>query len=415
MNRYLPRTLFTALLLATLVALGNWLANPYLLFNGPVIDGVNRYVTENFYQQLLFKPYQLRHASQRSVILGASQAGVAFNPALLPQPAYNLAVGGSTAYLQYRLLQEAIHSSNTLDTVVFETPFFAFNSSDPNNEPGRDPAFEQRLSLRADGSRNLQQPFSALEETLSGLIGWDSTRASLRMMAKQTEVATLQRGSFIQWRNGQWQQQPPPGTSTRLLMENSWKKTIYNDWLPAPRREYTLPDRHSSTLANFRDSLRLLQQHRIRTRIVIAPLHASLFIALQETGLWPTFQQWKRELVAINDAVARETGQPPFPLYDYATVNALTAEPLPTDNTTARLQWFNDSMHPSPAFGDLVLQEIISGTLTYGRLLDGSTIDTVLAGDEEALARYTALHPQQQAALRTLLANDPRTNPRLSR
>jgi hypothetical protein len=414
MNRYIHQTLLIALLLTATVAAGNWLANPYLMFDSPVIDGINRFITENYYKQLLFKPYQLRAIRPRSVVIGASQSGVAFNPEQLPQPAYNLAVGGSTSYMHHRLLQEAVASNPALESVILETPFFAFNSSDPNNKPGLDKELEHRLSMHVDGQRNHWQPLTALQEKMSSLISWDVARASLRMISKQQDVADKKRGSFVQLRNGQWQQQPPPGTSTRVLVENSWKKSLFNDWLPAPEHRYTIPDANSPALTSYRDSLRLLHAHNIRTNIVIAPMHASLFIALQESGLWTDFQQWKRLLVSVNAEVAQQMGQAPFPVFDFAIVSPQTGETLPPEKSTQRMQWFNDSMHASPAFGDIILQELVTATPSSGRLLDMATIDGQLADDVHAVARYTALHPEQQAAIRTLLLNNPSNNPRLS-
>jgi hypothetical protein len=415
MNRYIRQTLLIALLLTGCVAVGNWLANPYLMFSAPIIKGINEWITENYYKQLQFKPYQLHQIKPRSIVIGASQAGVAFNPDLLPQPAYNLAVGGSTSYMHWRLLQETIASNPSLDTVILETPFFAFNSSDPANQPEQDKALENRLAIDKSGNNNPLQLAYAAQEILSSLISWDVTRASLRMIGKQRDVADKKRGSFIQLRNGQWIQQPPPDTSTARIIENSWKKSIYNDWLPAPKHIYTLPDNNSNALAYYRQGLQLLYSRHINTSIVIAPLHASLLIALRETNLWPTFQQWKKALVTINEEEAHKAGKPAFPVLDYAVINEYTSENLPLDKSTARLAWFNDSMHPSPAFGDLMLQEILGGALVYGRAMNSATIDAMLASDDSQLARYTALHPQQQIAIRTLLMNDPATNPLLSK
>lgn len=414
MNRYIHQTLLIALLLLATVAIGNWLVNPYLMFGAPVIKGINESITENYYKQLQFKPYQLHQIKPRSVIIGASQSGVAFNPDRLPQPAYNFAVGGSTSYMHWRLLQEAVAANPALDNVILETPFFAFNSSDPNNAPEQDTALENRLTVDKDGNSNLFYPAYAAQEMLSALISWDSTRASLRTISKQRDVQEKTRGSFIQLRNGQWLQQPPPETSTARLIENSWKKSIYNDWLPAPEHIYTLPDNHTSALAYYRQSLQRLYGKGINTTIVIAPLHASLLIALQELRLWPVFQQWKKALVIINEEEAQIAGKPAFPVLDYAVINERTSENIPLDKSTERLLWFNDSMHPSPAFGDSMLQEIQDGKLVYGRTLESTSIDAVLADDSSQLARYTALHPQQQTAIRTLLMNDPTTNPRLS-
>lgn len=407
MNHYIKTIAIITLGICCSVAAVNWLVNPYLMFSSPVIVGINEWVTENYFKQLLFKPYQLRSQQPHSIIIGASQSGVAFNPATLPQPAYNLAVGGSTSYLQHRLLQEALATTPELDTVILETAFFAFNNSDPNNQPGLDQAFENRLQTRSDGSRHSLQPFYAAEEILSSLISWDITRATLRMLAKQNDVALKKRGSFIQLRNGQWIQQSQPNSRTYLQLENSWKKTLFNDWLPAPDHVYTLPDINSGAMAYFRDSLQRLYARDIRTSIAILPMHSSLFIALQEAGLWSSYQQWKKALVTINEQEAQKAGKPAFSIFDFAELNEKTMENIPTRDSTTPMTWFNDSMHPSPAFGELLLADIQSGHTIHGKLLDGATIDKKLSEDEQKLSRYNNLNPELQATIRTLLANNP--------
>ena len=129
------------LLCCSLIASINWLINPFLMFNAPILPNINEFATECYYKQMVFKPYQLRDIKPRSIIIGASHAGIAFNPDNLPQPAYNLAIGGASSYINFRLLQEAVSSNEQLDNVILETPFFGFNSDDPNNLPNHDSQF----------------------------------------------------------------------------------------------------------------------------------------------------------------------------------------------------------------------------------------------------------------------------------
>ncbi len=385
--------LFTAGLLL-LIGMSNALINPYLMFNGPTIKGINEWVTENYYRQLIFKPYQLRQQKPTSIILGSSQAGVALNPEQLPQPAYNLAIGGATAYHHHRLLQEAFANQPAPQQIILELPFFAFNSSDPNNHAAADRSFENRLRITVENRPNSTYFFHAANEILSSLVSWDTTRASIRMISKQKEIGSKQRGSFIQDRNGQWIQQLAPGIKNRTIMENSWRKTVFNDWLPAPEHRYTLPADDSGPLSYYRQNLRMLYANHTRSTLLIAPLHVSLLLALQEVGLWPEFQRWKHTLTRINAEEAERAGQPPFPLWDYANINPQTCEDIALDNDSrVRSQWFNDSAHASPAFGEMVLQEIQSGHSKTGRLLQAATVNATLTADNIALDVYRESHP----------------------
>lgn len=406
LQHYTLRCVVLSLLTLLLVATGNWLINPYLIFETPVIAGINTVITENYFKQLVFKPYQLSNIKPQSLIIGASQAGVGLDPDKLPQPAYNLAIGGSTSYIHHRLLQEAIFVNAPVKNFILETPFFAFNNSDPNNTPGMDQAFEKRLHIDAFNQVNREQPLQALQEKIASLISWDVTRASWRTVNKQHQVATKSRGSFIQKRNGQWIQQTPPTTPTSTLIENSWQKSIFNDWLPAPAHIYTPGKPDTGPMAYYRQSLRLLYAHNIHTTIVIAPMHASLLIALQKMALWPLYQRWKAALVMINTEEAMSAGMSPYPVLDYAFINDKTTEPLPSideKNSTRRLQWFNDSMHPSPQFGELVMQEILSGKIQAGRTLLSDNVQQQLAADENAVSVYTAANPDLALQLSQLI------------
>lgn len=408
-KKYFVCSLLLILLLLSLVTSFNWLVNPYLLFNPPLIKGLNEIATENFFKQLLFKPYQLHQIKPRSIIVGTSHAGIAFNPGLLPQPAFNLAVGGSTSYINYRLLQEALQANPDMERVILEVPLFAFNALDPNNMPGNNPEFEQRLSVTADNQRNISRTAYVISDTLTSLISWESTRSSFRMVNKQQKVKSGKRSSFVQYRNGQWAQQQAPNISTRRYFENSWKKFLYDEWFPAPHYSFVLTaNQQSPGLDYFQRSLALLHQQGVNTTIVIAPMHASLLIALQECGLWDIYEQWKSELVRINQQEALSAKREPFILVDYTNLNSYTTTELPADpQSSERLQWFNDSAHASETFGNLILAELLTGELQIGYKLDANTLESQRDQQRFSMAQYTREHPQETKIIRELVASSP--------
>ena len=342
MHKYLAIVFFTAVSLLTAIAVANYLVNPYLVFAAPAWHGINEVITESFYKQPLFKPYQLRALQPRSVILGSSPAGIALDPDKLPAPAYNLAIGGATSYMNYRLLQEALATSPQLQQVILEMPFFAFNSDDPNNQANLDSEFEQRLSLQADGAPNRALPLFVCRDQLDTLVTWDVSRASFRTLLKQQRVSEKKKGSYIQFRNGQWTQQFPAGQSTYAIIEGSWKKFLYNDWFPAPHYTFTLTNNEQNDpLDYYRQSLRLLYAHNIHTQLVIAPVHGSLLLAQQAAGLQIDFFRWKKFLVEINAAEAARAGKPPFELVDYATINAIQLKLYRWKNKTSGSSGFS--------------------------------------------------------------------------
>jgi len=408
-HKYVACSLILTTLLLGAVMCFNWLVNPYLLFNPPTIKGVNEVATENFFKQLLFKPYQLHRIKPRSIIIGTSHAGIAFNPDLLPQPAFNLAVGGSSSYINYRLLQEALQVNPELEEVIIEVPLFAFNALDSNNTPGNNPEFEQRLSVTANDEPNLTRDVYMISDMISSLISWESTRSSFRMLNKQQKVTSGKRGSFIQYQNGQWLQQQAPNTSTQKYFENSWKKFLHDEWFPAPHFSFALKvNEQSPGLDYFQQSLALLHQHNVKTTIVMAPMHASLLIALQECGLWNTYGQWKKELLRINQQEALGANHEPFKIVDYSRLNTYTTIALPADpSSTQRLPWFDDSAHASADFGKLILAELLNGKIEIGQPLMPDMLDSYLTEQGIAVKQYTEQHPEEIKTIRQLIESSP--------
>lgn len=407
MKSYIKITSLLTLLCCSLIASINWLINPFLMFNAPILPNINEFATECYYKQMVFKPYQLRDIKPRSIIIGASHAGIAFNPDNLPQPAYNLAIGGASSYINFRLLQEAIGSNEHLENVILETPFFGFNSDDPNNLPNLDSQFEGRLTYTKNLHINPAFIGYFISDKLSSILSWESLRASLRMLSKQHDVGNKNRSSFIEKHNGQWIQQPSKNTSTWMLFENSWQKFLYDEWFPAPQHTFTFsPD--DAPIDYYRQSLKLLYARNINTNIVIAPLHGSLLIALHEAGLWPAFEIWKATLVRVNEEEAASAGKKPFPLWDYGAINTYTEQALPEQrNDATRLPWFNDSAHASPMLGDIILQEMNGTAAPVGTQLQKTNITQHLEQSSIKLESYQVLHPELQTAIQQLIQSAP--------
>ena len=423
MKKYNISIFFITILLCAAVASINWLVNPFMMFNPPILTGVNYFSTECYYKQLVFKPYQLRTLSPRSVIIGASHAGIAFNPDHLPQPAYNLAIGGASSYINWLLLNEAVSTNNQLENIVLELPFFGFNSDNPDNEPGRDPRFENRLiQNNSTPLLNIDFMSEAINDKLASLLSWESLRASLRMVNKQSDVANHRRGSFIEKYNGQWIQQAQPNTSTWTLFENSWKKFLYDEWFPAPLHRFTFSE-DNEPMKHLRQSIRLLYQRNINTHIVIAPLHGSLLVALQQAGLWPAFMQWKQAIVRINEEEALKAEKTPYLIHDYAVINTYSQQALPENYaSTIRLQNFNDAAHASPILGDHILSELkkfdelkktdtekqLKQSSSGGILLNSATIEQHLQNSTSDINQFSIQHPEFQAAIQKIIKSAPK-------
>jgi hypothetical protein len=92
----------------------------------------------------------------------------------------------------------------------------------------------------------------------------------------------------------------------------------------------------------------------------ISPSHVIHWLLVQRMGLWPRFQQLKRELVKINIDEARRVGRDPFPLWDFSGVNSVTVEPVPPDGEDEHMEWFWESVHYKAALGDVILENVLA-------------------------------------------------------
>ena len=407
----------------------NWYANPYLLFNSPKKENFNALKTEPFYKQLLFKPRQINEKQAKSIIFGSSRAGIAFDPDLLPQPAYNASVGGASAYINYRLLQQALANEKKPEQIIFEVAFFSFNHFSKMSSPNRDVYFENRIKVKADNTHNPLFLGQKLFDNLISLASWDSLRASLRMINKQESVKNKKRGSFIQKENGQWIQQTPPSHLTSSLYSKSLEKFLYKEWFPAPHKKFSLSENtKNSPLEFYRQSMHLLYKHNIKTIIVISPMHANLLFSLKRAGLWEDFEQWKKTLLAINIKEARRTQQTPYLLWDFSYTHPLSSERVPIQGQNKgqneikvqnekRLTWFNDSAHASPLLGALIIKRLLEipseGLLSegFGYPLQTDTIDEKLIEQQSLLVNYELGHPQQIKHIKKLIDKAPASLP----
>lgn len=166
------------------------------------------------------------------------------------------------------------------------------------------------------------------------------------------------------------------------------------------------------TLEVFRDMLRFARNSRIDVRFVINPEHARMLIALQETGLWPQYEDWKRNLVRVLVEEASDAKAPPFPIWDFSGFNTITTEkspPLSRPHELAR--WFWEPAHFREEAGTLMLSKVMQnsseatvGADGFGILLSSSNVDDWLVRTREAGLRYRATHADEVAVLKSRLA-----------
>jgi hypothetical protein len=163
-------------------------------------------------------------------------------------------------------------------------------------------------------------------------------------------------------------------------------------------------------MASFRALLRDARREGIALRIFISPVHARYLEWYRRVGWWPLFEAWKRELVATIDAEGEPVrGRPAAVLWDFSGFHPPAMEVVPRlGDLAARMRWYRDTSHYSPALGDLVLDRILARAGTElpswpATPMSAATIDGNLALIRAGAAEYARQEPGETANVDQML------------
>lgn len=139
------------------------------------------------------------------------------------------------------------------------------------------------------------------------------------------------------------------------------------------------------------------KENEAKPVLLLLPLH-SLFMSLYfELDYWDQYVAWKKELVnRFSDRVE---------IWDFTGFSGLNAESIPgIDNDNSDMQWFRDPSHCSPAYGDLILDTILSKEPTnLGTILNKENIDKNLANILSEKEYFYKNNPEQINYLRSII------------
>ena len=385
-KRFLAAWAGLAAALLILVGALNAVVDPYGIFRFAEIAGVNHLKPRIGPHVRLAKPYAVQLVRPNGLILGNSRAEIGLSPAHpawpdAAQPVYNLAIPGGSVYMQLRHLQHAA-AVNRPRLVVLSVDFMDFLVADPGRprlpgfERGRQ-SFEDRLLVAYDGSPTAGYGWQALTDRAVALF-------SLSAFGDSLATATLQWNREVATRT-------PLGFNPGLdhlpyirvegqhaLFEQRTQESI-RSLGSAPRGVFSGGEAWSPVFAELEALIRFCRTHDIDLRLYIHPYHATRLELFRLLGLWDDLEQWKRTLVRVlaEDAAAHPD-RPPIPLWDFATYNDMTTEPVPPpgDRTTV-MQWHWESGHYNERLGDLILDVVLGGRVVGPAVAVRLTPDTV--------------------------------------
>src|SRR5439155_3962184 len=129
------------------------------------------------------------------------------------------------------------------------------------------------------------------------------------------------------------------------------------------------------------------RQNGIALDLALVPRHADYLEALDQSGLWPRYEQ---VIGALTRLVAAD-GDDAVRLWDFSGYDTYATEPVPapTDRSGAT-RWFWEPSHFKRVLGEKILAAIYRGNTGYGVRLSPATLAEHLQATRQAKLDYRA-------------------------
>lgn len=390
-RRYLKWVTGGTLALIALAALLNWLVNPFSVFDSPTIPRFNANKPDYVEHLRLTHVYRVNRLQPECILLGTSRTGRGLspdNPALGNLKCYNLALPAISMYEMRRYLQHA-QSIRPQKLVILAMDFRVFSTS-----PDQSGAFsEERLGVNSMGERQFNFFSSELPDLASSLISTSALMASLTTIRKQVWVKDTLAA------NGYWEP----------LTDRYDHPTAFRAYTKNSARRFDELRNNGDILRKNTDELRLLLREAYGNgtdvRLMIPPAHAWHWQTLWHSGLWPRFEEMKRQLVSINEEEALRAGLDSYPVWDFSGAYGPALEKLPSTQTE-KMHWFWEPVHYKRALGDVLLNRVMgsagkaSGSAGFGVQLDSAGLERHLVWLRTQQQVYAASHPDDVAQIK---------------
>ena len=367
-RKYLLRLLIA--LLVSLLALGlfNAFIDPHRFFNLVTIKGLNEYkpyVTK----MRLRKPIHIYQRRPTILIMGSSRAGGGLHCedfTTKVSECYNTALRGITTYEQYRLLEHAITVAATankkIERVVLKLSYATFTETDFTKE-----GFEEALAAHENEGISFTLRKAVLEKYLYALFSWEALTDS-RMTIEYQDKSYAWRATGV-WNfeeDGSWKTYVLPrfkNDPERLHTNRSkqWGSSV-NAMVGQFAELKTQIDQHTDferSYENFAKLLDLAYSHHIAMDMMFPSEHADYLRLMDEAGIWPYMENWKRSIILMNEQIAAEHNATPYIIWDFGGYNEYSTEPtwdqLPLGQS---MQWYEDIVHFQGSLGALMLAAV---------------------------------------------------------
>lgn len=393
MSRYLLALALSIAAVLLLLAGVNAFINPYGHFDVPKIAGINQFALGFNHRLPLAKALAVDRLRPATIIVGNSRAETGYDPAhrlFSERPAYNLAIGGANMQTARRYILEAL-ASGQLRHIVLAVDFTMF-----------DPAVwkqgAEESGLLTDAAGNAGGGWQTAKRLATVLLSGTALADSWWSLTHQRRPVAKYLPSGLRDASADIDQVMREGGHRRasLLAESAFLAAALRDLESSRAREH-----YRRALLELKDVVDTARRRGVRLTLILNPIHARQSYLFATAGLWPAYEQWKRDMVAASGQAGG------VEVWDFSAVGSCTAEPLPAkDDRTVRMRWYRETSHFLSAMGDKVLDRIggrgDADCPEFGQRLLAETLTATLAAQHRSMAKWMDGHPGDVAEIDAL-------------
>ncbi len=335
-------TFFGAIIATGLI---NLVIDPYGTYRLIDIRGLNHIKPYPDHDIETIKAIALYHISPDALILGNSRAEVGFDPT---HPAwkkagyrsvYNAAIAGTSPGTAWSQL-EKVAQQQPPKFILLGIDFFDFPIT-----------LDKKISTAPKPSDNrLNDARWALNATLTMQAMIDSTATVRRQYQENPQQLTMQGfNPLLEYKDiakmeGYW------SLFRQRLEENA------KNHLRKPANLFLRGTQSSPTFDDIRRIISWSVANNTNLRIVIYPYHAQLLLLIDETGLWPTFEEWKRQILRIISEESLKSQRGNIALIDFSGFSEFSEEAIPSkEDKKTSTKWYWEAGHFKKELGDHIL------------------------------------------------------------
>lgn len=381
----------------TLVIVINRLIDPFGFYEQPRIDNFNKEKPAFEKNIRMTKAFAIKDKKPDAIILGSSKAEFGFDPEhkyLDKRNFYNLGLPGPNLYEVYRYFQHA-HNIKKQKKILLFLDFYMFNANLPNKVD-----FDERmLSISFNGNQQ-----HTAGNKLALLSSWHALKGSYETIKLQNSVHYKYLKNGMRERNHM---------KDRILLEGGHKKIFLKkekNLINKFYKDYSFFNKNINSWNIFEKLLNKSYESDIDLTIVIQPMHARHLSTISISNNWQKYERWKRGLIASNDKVSKKYKKNKFDIWDFALLNDITMEQVPSLNDKDKqMRWWWDS-HFKAEFGDIIIslihnydQKKFLFKKPLGKRIDQNNIDYHLKSLNSDLNNWKSKFKNDQNELESLI------------